>query len=69
MVGCEEDEENGETAESGGVVRAVVGKKEAWRAAALPAANTVRQASVGEDGGRHRDHPAWLHAETGRRES
>ncbi|GHF14436.1 hypothetical protein GCM10010359_14660 [Streptomyces morookaense] len=69
MVGCEEDEENGGTAKSGGVVRAVVGKEEAWRAAALPGANVVRQAPVREDGGPHRDHPAWLHAETGRRES
>ncbi|GAA3045861.1 hypothetical protein GCM10020000_27000 [Streptomyces olivoverticillatus] len=61
------DDENGENAEVGGVVRAGVGKEVWW--APLPGAVEVWQGAVREDGGRHPAHPAWLHAETGRRES
>lgn len=48
-------------------MRAAVGKEVWW--APLPAAHEVWQVVVREDGGRHQGDPAWLHAETGRRES
>ncbi|GGX90961.1 hypothetical protein GCM10010324_40970 [Streptomyces hiroshimensis] len=71
MVGCEEekttekDEKPTET--TGGVGRAASGT-EAQRAR-LPGASEMWQVVVREDGGLHLGHPAWSHAETGRRES
>ncbi|GHC61039.1 hypothetical protein GCM10010507_42640 [Streptomyces cinnamoneus] len=51
---------------TGGVVRARFGKEVWW--APLPGVEEWWGA-VRADGGRHPVHPAWSHAETGRRES
>ncbi|GAA2723206.1 hypothetical protein GCM10010315_50070 [Streptomyces luteosporeus] len=61
------------TRNSGGVVRAVIGKKAKRTSgagtAALPGTHAVWRAVPVRDGGPHPVHPAWLHAQTGRRES